>query len=353
MPAATITAMGLATSLGVDAATACAAARAGLTRPAELPVWIENVATADPEPVVGYPIPGLAAGFDGVGRLLRVVHLALADLARTADPDRLRQAHWLVALPEALPAGPPPDLSDLDAPPQEPPPSSIPRIAAEAVCAALAPVAGPLPPHRFAAFAGRVGFVEALGHAARLADTGKTAVVGAFDSLVCSALLGELHAHGRLRVAGAQVGLQPGEAGAFVVVEPDGAGALARLGGGALGREADHLYSGRPALGRVLAEVVERPPDAGPVWPVSDCNGEMFCGADWGQAIVRSARLRAASGQTLYPATSVGDTGAASAAVGLVLAVRAFVRGYAPAPTALLLASGALGARGAVYVHAA
>ena len=350
----TITGLGLATSLGVDAVTACAAARAGLSRPAELPVQIASRETDDPEPVVGYPI-SLAAGFDGMGRLLRVLHLALADLASTAEPERVRQAHWLVALPEALPAEAPPELSDLDAPPRTAT-ASVPRIGTEAVQKAIETVAGPLPPHRFAVFAGRVGFIEALGHASRLAEQGRTAVVGAFDSFVCSAVVGALHEHGRLRVPGAAVGLQPGEAGAFVVVEPERTGAvLGRLGGGALGTEPAHLYSGRPALGRALADVADRAlahRSAGGLWPVPDANGEAFSGADWGQAVARNAGLRASVSEALYPATSVGDTGAASAAMGLAFVLRAFARGYAPAPTALLLASAATGARGALTVTA-
>ena len=42
MPTAAFTAMGLATSLGHDATTVAAAARAGLVRPALLPVWVDH-----------------------------------------------------------------------------------------------------------------------------------------------------------------------------------------------------------------------------------------------------------------------------------------------------------------------
>lgn len=351
---AVVTGLGLATSLGVDAVSASAAARAGLTRPALLPVMIPNVDTLDPEPVVGHPVPGLAAGFAGAGRLLRLLDLALDDLAAGVPPETLATATWLVALPEALPPHPPPDLLPTDAPDAPPPEPLPPRLTPDAVRRSLARVTGsPLPADRLATFEGRAGFIRAMGHASHLAAGGRTAVVGALDSLVDGTVVRAMAAHGRLAAPGARVGFQPGEAAVFVVVAPDGgAAALGRVGGGALEHEPAHLYSGRPALGRALAAAASRLPDAGNVWPVSDCNGEPWRSAEWGHAAVRHAALREGVGQTLYPATSVGETGAASAAVGLTFALRAFARGYAPAPTALLLAADALGPRGVLLVHA-
>lgn len=350
-----ITALGLTASLGHDLVTAAAAARAGLSRAAPLSVWIENLQTLDPEPVVGHPVDGLAEGFEGTGRLLRLAELGLLDLLRTADAEALRASHWLLALPETLPATPPPALSDADASPAPVPDPMPPRLDPERVRALIERVTGrAVAPQRFTAFVGRVGWVRAMGHAARLAEQGQACVVGAVDSLVDPAMLRGLNTHARLLTAGAAVGLQPGEAAVFALVRParDGPG-LARLGDGALGHEPDHLYSGRPALGRGLAQTVAGlPRPAGDIWPVADCNGEPFRSADWGHAVVRDDTLRASVGHTLYPATSVGDTGAASAAVGLAFVAHAFARGYAPAPTAWLLASDATAPRGVLTVSA-
>ena len=361
---ATFTGVGLVTSLGHDAVTAAAAARAGLVRPALLPVRVANAETRDPEPVVGHAVAGLADGFEGAGRLLRLAALALADLVRTTPAETLRTAHWLVALPETVPPAPPPALAEAGAAPAEVPAAEAPAAeASQAAPRRLDPArlralieqatGAPVPESRFQVFDGRVGVVRALGHAQRLAAGGAACVVGAADSLVDRAVVQALHAHGRLLAGGAGVGLQPGEAAAFVVVEPDGARpALGHIGAGALGHEPDHQYSGRPALGRGLAAAAAQLPRGGAVWPVSDCNGEPFRSADWGHAVVRDDVLRAAVGRTLYPATAVGDTGAAGPAVGLVLALRAFARGYAPAPTALLAVSDALGPRAVLTVHA-
>ena len=351
---AAITGVGLVTSLGHDAVTAAAAARAGLVRPALLPVWVDNAETRDPEPVVGHAVAGLADGFEGTGRLLRLAELALVDLVRTTPAETLRAARWLVALPEAVPPAPPPALTEADAAPAEAPAAAPRRLDPARLRALVERATGaPVPESRFLVFDGRVGVVRALGHAQRLADGGAACVVGVVDSLVDRAVVEALHAHGRLLAGGVGVGLQPGEAAAFVVVEPDGSRpALGRIGAGALGHEPDHQYSGRPALGRGLAAAAAQLPRGGAVWPVSDCNGELFRSADWGHAVVRDDVLRAAVGHTLYPATAVGDTGAAGPAVGLVLALRAFARGYAPAPTALLAVSDALGPRAVLTLHA-
>ena len=152
-------------------------------------------------------------------------------------------------------------------------------------------------------------------------------------------------------VPGGAVGMMPGEAAVFAVVEPAGARpALGVLGTGGVGHEPDHLYSGRPAMGRALSDAV--PDLEGDVWPLTDANGESYRASEWGAAVQRSATLRASFENTTYPAADVGDTGAAAPAVALAFALRAFARTYAPAPTALVLACDDLGARGSFAVHA-
>jgi len=349
----TVSALGMAASLGHDAVTACAAARAGISRAGPLPVWVPNVDTQDPEPVVGHAVDGLADGFEGTGRLLRLAELALSDLLRSTPAADLRSAHWLVALPESLPPSAPPGLLEPDAPAAEPG-DAAPRLAPERLRALITRATGaPVAPQRFAGFVGRVGWVRAMGHAARLAEQGTTCVVGVTDSLVDPPMLRALHAHGRLHVPGGSVGLIPGEASVWLVVGPDGRrAAQARVGAGALGVEPAHQYSGRPPLGRALADVVTRLGAGADAWPVTDCNGEPFRSGDWGHAVVRADALRASVGAAWYPATSVGDTGAASAAVGAAFAIRGFARGYAPASAALLLAADATAPRGALTVLA-
>lgn len=347
--------MGLVTSLGHDAVTAAAAARAGLVRPAPLDVWVDHVDTQDPEPVTGHPVDGLAAGFDGPGRLLRLAELGLRNLCQSTPSETLRKAHWLLALPEAPPSAPPLPLAEPDAPPPtDVPGPSAPRLSPDRLRRLVARVVGtPVPEGQFATFEGRVGFVRAMGHAQRLSEGGATCVVGAVDSLVDAGVVRALYEHGRLFSGGVGVGLEPGEGAAFFVVEPEGTRpAAGRLGPGALAEEPDHLYSGKPALGRGLAGAASQVQHQEAIWPVSDCNGEAYRSAEWGHAAIRVPILRASVEHALYPATAVGDTGAAAPAVGLAFVLCAFARGYAPLPSALLLASDALGPRGVLTILA-
>lgn len=354
MDAAVFTHVALVTSLGHDAATTAAAARAGIVRASTLPYLVDNVETKEPEPVTGHAVSGLAVGFEGRARLLRLAELALDDLLQHVSLATLRSAHWLIALPAPLPTTPPPDLSDPESPPPPPPAVGPPRLEVVQMHRLIEQRLGaPVPAAHVLSFAGRTGVIRALGHARRLCAQGEVCVVGTTDTLVDPDVLATLHAHGRLQVGG--VGLVPGEASAFVVVERGGgrpADVLGRMGAGALAHEPGHLYSGQPALGQGLAAAAAQLPSREPVWPLSDCNGEPFRSSEWGHAAVRDDVLRTSLDLATYPATAVGDTGAASTAVGLGLALRAFARGYAPRPTALLLAADALGGRGVLTIHA-
>ena len=343
MPAAAITGLGLVTSLGPDAVTSAAAARAGITRPEPLALEVDG------EPVVGHPAATVPAGLEGADRLLRLVTLALEDVLWSVPADVLQTARWLVALPAPLPAEPPPPLSGLEDAPVDPQAFHPPALDADALRGHIEDAVGArLDPDRFEAFAGRSGAVRALGHARRHAQERTPCVVMAVDSRVevARALL----AHGRVMAPGDAVGMQPGEAAGVAVVEPAGGrAAVGLLGTGGLDHEPHHLYSGRPALGRGLAAAV---PVLEDVWPITDANGETYRAAEWGGAVRLSPTLRASFERASYPAADVGDTGAAAPMVALALAARAFERGYAPAPTALVLAADDTGGRGSIAVHA-
>src|SRR5712671_3671991 len=82
-----VTALGMVTSLGRDAITSCAAARAGLTRTSVLKVLdFEGDSTFGPEtvdglpPFVGHTVRGVADAFSGPARALLLGGAALDDL---------------------------------------------------------------------------------------------------------------------------------------------------------------------------------------------------------------------------------------------------------------------------------
>jgi 3-oxoacyl-[acyl-carrier-protein] synthase-1 len=112
----------------------------------------------------------------------------------------------------------------------------------------------------------------------------------------------------------------------------------------------------RPDHARALAEVIAASltgsPD--PVELYGDLNGEEWRAAEWGTCLVH---LQAASApqhaQHNLPAIALGDTGAASGAIALCLAVRAFERGYARAPRALVWSRSDQGWLGAAVLEPA
>jgi len=344
--AAVITGFSANTSLG-DERQAGAAARAGLARPAELEAqaWDEEDGAVA---VVGHPVP-TARGFQGEARLLA---LALEPLTRLWREAALPAGHEVGLLLGT------PDL----------------KRRAERAGAAL-PRARPLP-DRLAALAGlpatgkwrqafpigHAGFAAAANAALQLLARGEVeaCVVGGVDTLCDRLALAALGAEQRLKTADNPVGLQPGEAAAFLLLEkPEaarrrGAKVLARIGGVGVAAEPRSeedgpLGQGLLAALRELVAAAGAPP-AGQAFFVLDRNGEASRAADWGHC---QQRLTAGFPGLLPaaqwdPATSFGDTGAASGALGAGLAIRGFDRRYAPAPSAIVLSASDGGPRAAL-----
>ena len=358
-PPLAVTAIGLVSSLGLEVTTACAAARAGLSRPSLLDGFVTPPATEDPVPAVGHPIGPFTRGFDGAGRLLRVAELGARSLAASAPAEVLARARWVVAAPEGLPVEPPypdddPDEVDPDEVPEADPVAAEVALAAHRLGDALAAGVGmPVSPERLTLFEGRAGFALGLRLALDRLRVGEACVVGAFDSLIRSSVVGRLAEHERLDQSGPTPGLAPGEAAVFLLLERDTSGTCVGLvRDAAVADEAAHLYAGRPPTGRALAALAQSLAGATSPWLLSDCNGEPFRSSEWGHALSQAPSLREGLEAATYPALAFGDTGAASGALGVAVAFRAFARGYAPAPTALVLGAEATARRSAVLVSA-
>jgi 3-oxoacyl-[acyl-carrier-protein] synthase-1 len=83
-----------------------------------------------------------------------------------------------------------------------------------------------------------------------------------------------------------------------------------------------------------------------------DINGERYRTDEWGFAVLRTNHaLR--SVQSEVPTQCWGDVGAASGALGCMLAVRAWARGYAKGTRALVWAGSDGGLRSAVVLEEA
>ncbi|WNG60445.1 hypothetical protein F0U59_41355 [Archangium gephyra] len=83
----------------------------------------------------------------------------------------------------------------------------------------------------------------------------------------------------------------------------------------------------------------------------TDINGERYRSEEWGFVALRAPPVWKSPGYKA-PSDCWGDVGAAFGALGGVLAVRAFARGYARGPRALVLAGSDGGLRGAMLLQA-
>jgi hypothetical protein len=358
-----VIATGMVSSLGYDAQTACAARRAGLTRPAELPFTVlENDLSAGL--AIGHPAPLFGGGFSGDARLIRLLEGALDDLVAQVPADLLaaskvgfylglpasdrerqgldlmadegRRANYLERLGEAR--------------------ASDEVMRAGKILAAAARMAH-LPPKVASAvhdlrvsITGHTAVIELFEEARKDLESGRIelAIVGGVDSLVGHTTLAWLQLTHRLKSAESPAGLSPGEAAALVALgHPSFTRRMTipprvRIGRTARAASSTAFLSGTPSDGLGQSQVVRaladttRPAD----WLIVDQNGEVFRAHDWGCTLVRlqgTGTIDGAAAHVWYPAGSFGDIGAASGAVATCMAVAAHERGYAPSPRAVIL----------------
>lgn len=209
-----------------------------------------------------------------------------------------------------------------------------------------------------AAVAVRLGLQEL--ESARL----ERVLVVAADSQLDPTALQLLAEENRLKTSEAPLGLQPGEAGACLLLERPGsaqqrgAKRLAFLSGVATAQEKDHYFSGKPNPGAGLAEcigeVLERACPSGSFEGdvYLDLNGEQWRAQEWGMAQVRlKPRLEASA--VHLPCVTLGDIGAASGALGACLAIHDLTLGHARSGQSLVVTSSHWGDVGCLSLHSA
>lgn len=320
-----ITSMGLVSSVGHDVVTACAAIRAGISRPAPIPEHpcvdlIEHEAT----PLVGHPITPITDGFCSGARWLQIAPLAFDDLLAFGQLGR-EPVYWQrTAIVVLLPSLVGPRFEhDERARLELLTPSFEAAIATRlpAGCAKLL-VRGQ----------GRAGLAQLVIEAPQLLrelGVDRLAVV-AVDSYLDPFALNWLQTAGRLKDDFTPTGLVPGEAAAALMLEPAGrhqARARARLVlagvATAPGFEAEQqLERGRALAGLLRPALTQRTAAI-----YSDLNGETwraeahgYCLGQLGSGVLARVEMR-------HPASEVGDVGAASLAMQCTLAAREIERG--------------------------
>lgn len=347
-----ITGVGLRCSVGQDAPRSLAAVRAGLSRLRE---WPETAGEDDVTVAAAAVYPDLGDApwtekFEALAAQPLLEALRSAGFADAAERSSSRRWQLLLGLPVTGRDGVP--------------------AAAEQAWRRDLEQGGALP---FAVPAvrevrrGHASALVALRQAIALFEEQDLdfVVVGGVDSLLHSDALSALETAGRLKTSERPVGLLPGEAGAFVVIEPAesalarGAKILALLGGASAEQESDPSDDRGPHRGRALALALRKAlaragcagGEIGSV--LVDLNGERWRFME--QAVASNPALASLPPDRAlwHPADSLGDVGAATGAAHLVLAALALQQGKARGRAVMIVNSSDTGERAAVCVRAA
>jgi 3-oxoacyl-[acyl-carrier-protein] synthase-1 len=210
---------------------------------------------------------------------------------------------------------------------------------------------------------GHAGSLAALVRARELLEQGvPLVVVLAADSYLEPDTLRWLDADRRLPGEGMRGGFPPGEAGAALALaqtaQPrSGLAALATVHSVGVGVERRTRRDLEGSFGEGLTEALRhataglRLPDEGADDLYGDINGERQRSEDWAFSVQRLPNIvRRAADYRLF-ADSCGDVGAATGALGCVLAARAWARAYASGPRALVWAGSDGGLRAAAILQ--
>ncbi|HYO59401.1 hypothetical protein [Archangium sp.] len=339
-----VVAVGARTPVGLTAESSAAAVRAGISRYAEYPF-------VDPrgEPVVVAADGLLGPKLEGRDRLVPMAESVLEEIETKIDQKILYGGRLsvLLALPEARPG-----FSEGDA--AWVADSLAARIRAK-TSSARVEIAG----------RGHAGSIQAVEQAMRECSESRDnlfLVVGV-DSYHHADTFAWLERSRRFAQPGIRSGFTPGEGAACLALVSAGLRRRLRLPQLAILRRASTAQerllrdSETGSFGVGMTQAVEGAvagldlPHEGVDDLYTDINGERYRSEEWGFVALRtpsvwkSTRYRA-------PSDCWGDVGAAFGALGSLLALRAFARGYARGPRAMVIAGSDGGLRGAMLLHA-
>jgi 3-oxoacyl-[acyl-carrier-protein] synthase I len=324
------------TSVGLSAASACAAIRAGLTNHSET-----KFTDAAGEWVTGAQVQ-LELPWRGRRKLIEILLMAIEECLDSVAAAAVSCPLLLcVAEPER-----PGRLDGLD--------DRLFTELGQRLGVSFHPEYSAVVPY------GRVGVAVALAHARKLiAQYGvERVLVAAADSLLVAPTLANLDRRHRLLTARNSNGFIPGEAaGAFIVASDAGGEAQVRLVGIGFGNERAVLEDDEPLKADGLtAAIKDAVRDAGCEvhdldFRITDNSGEQYYFKESALALTRTLRVRKAEFDIWHPADCIGETGAAIGVVSMVVALVACHRAYAPGPRILVHCGNDVGQRAAVILH--
>jgi 3-oxoacyl-[acyl-carrier-protein] synthase-1 len=369
-----ITGIGMVSTLGIKVNTACAAARAGITRACDHPhAEIYDSESAELFPVTAHALIDLCDGYVGVARLLRMLQpafeqLPMGNLSATqgilpgifiAVASGYHLEHLEEQENEELKA----QGVNLDE--DEPTDADILKgICEEELLPSLSTLSG----IKFDAknqgviFGDQVGVIDAVRTASEALSTKSVdvCIAGGVDSYVEPMVLQALADCGLLKGPDNPEGISPGEAAALVQLElPDRARArrapiLGYLHGAHCEVEDLKRFTG-PSQGRGLSKAIRQSiadsltESAPPGLMIGSLNGDPWRAHEWGVALLGLPQHISAA-PLWNPAESFGELGAASGAVAICMGVRGLCRGYAGTQSILIWQSNEDGRKGAIVL---
>jgi 3-oxoacyl-[acyl-carrier-protein] synthase I len=354
--------IGMVTSLGLDANTCCAAARALISRAVAVD-WLNSGSGRlwGSESLAGHAVR-MTNGFVGLGKLVALGSLALRDLMSRAhlSAEDLRSTGLFVNLSDKQYEDASRSDETANIHDTEGLPSATWRKQTDDVIPILASTCGwviaPANQRRF--YGGHAGFVQALDAAASCINQGmvKHCIVGGIDSLVEPTVLEAANAQRALKAEGRAVGFMPGEAAAFLLLRSARSGHLPGTLNLAVTGTAVvevHECNGESATaGKALAQAIARVAPKERAFFLGDLNGEESRAMEWGHAAVH---LRQQFHDGLHldlwtPAQHFGEVGAAAGPVAACLGMRGLEKGYAPAPSFVVWLSSGSGLKSAFSI---
>jgi 3-oxoacyl-[acyl-carrier-protein] synthase-1 len=336
-----IAAVGARTPVGLDAASAAAAVRAGISALSEHPYLVDRA---------GQPMPcALDAHIDpaviGPGRFLLLAEGALREACAPLGGIGAQPLPMpiFLGLPERRPG-----FSEGNA---------------LEIRSGLSRLEGlPVRPSTVTAFTeGHAAGLVALAAAVRQMEQGEfdMCLVGGVESYFHADTMEWLDQNRQLSGTVSRSGFIPGEAAGFCLVVTErcrqrlGLISLATVQACAFGREEKLIRTADMCLGEGLSATVRGAVDQvlGSGERINDIycdiNGERYRGEEWGFVCLRHAGYFDDPLDYQCPASSWGDVGAASGPLFMMLACQAAARGYAKGPRCMLWASSEGGLRAA------
>jgi 3-oxoacyl-[acyl-carrier-protein] synthase-1 len=328
---------GLVTSVGLTAASSCAAIRARLANPGET-LFIDSAG----EWIVGHSVP-LERPWSGRAKLVKMAVRAIEQVLEGTPREDWGAIPLLLCVAE----------------PERP--GRIEMLDAEVFASIQSELRVKFAPDSQVIAQGHVSVASALSLARSLMQRSAVSrvLIAAADSLLSGPTLDAYERADRLLTARNSNGFLPGEGGAALLV---GSGTGSRpqellVCGVGSAREGATLEAAEPLRGEGLALAIRAAlQDAGcgleeVDFRVTDSSGEQYYAKEAALAMLRLLRVRKEEFDIWHPAECIGEAGAVTGLAALIVAEAACRKAYAPGPGILCHMANDAGERAALVLR--